>query len=318
MCEFNTNIIPITGSIIPILIIIDLLIIAFLYILSKTNNDKKANLFVKNETKELLITIMLIISTPALIYAFCQLTSSYLGLFGINEDPTTYALSKLSEMENEIKNMLMNGYHSQIEFVKQSMDYSVIPIIVPMKVHTIKNPLTLLCLSITQESGKLYCLLSIGFLSYSPDADLNANIQILSIYSQTLSSYLNLISGQKALLKFIATTGFIALFFLSIVLRLIPPLRVAGNFMYLLAISLMLLVPFFYSVFLSMYNKELVSTICSKVDLASIDPFECNGEISLIKVGLLLPFGVLLPNLMLAFVITFVSSAKKIFEFIEV
>ncbi len=311
---------PLTGSVVPILIIINALIIALSYIGSKFQNDRKAMLFAKNETKELFITVILVISTPALIYAFCQLTSSYLGLFGINDDPTSYALSKLVDMEDEIKNMLINGYHSQIELVKQSMDYSVIPVIVPVNsIQEVKKvPLAVLCLSTTQESGKLYCLLSISFMSYAPDADLNANIQVLEIYSHTLSSYLNLISGQKALLEFIATTGFTVLFFLGIVLRLIPPLRTAGNFIYLLAISLIVLVPFFYSVFLSLYNKELTSSICSKITLPEIKPFKCNSEVSLIKVGLLLPFGILLPNLMLAFVITFVSSAKKIFEFIEV
>ncbi len=297
---------------------LDILIIVLLILFYhfKNTHDPNLNFTLKREIKEFIITIVIFVLTPVIFYVSCQFLYSFHSFFNINSDYLTFTNDKLLQIEHDITSMLDSSLSEQIRSIKES---AYVSSNIFMNQFTGKGLSVMgACIAINFIGGfKVVlsnCMLAFGTITLSPYAYYNAYNQLLTFYFSTAKSYLNLFAGQRLLISLIFNGGLTLLLSAAFILRFIPQLRKGGNLLYVSAYALYTLFPFIYAIFLSFYD---ISDICSDLDLPKIYSFNCNSSLSLIKIGFLLPFGILLPNLVMAFIITFISSVNKLTEFIE-
>ena len=133
------------------------------------------------------------------------------------------------------------------------------------------------------------------------------------------------IALQRFILSFLASFSdlFYSLLIASLVIRLVPPLKDAGDFMFVFTLAIFLILPSMYIILISPFNLGLPQQICN--DLSSLLPPGFSYTFftpiaSCFDVGLIAAlnvYAIFIPNIAYGLTFSFASNFKKFFDIFE-
>ncbi len=276
-----------------------------LYVLVRMNpSNRKLALLFQDVFRNTIISALMVLFTPGILLIFC-LTFSHL-IPGLN--PNT-DFSQIINIGRQFVTFLQN---SIIMTIRQYRELAI----------TRYGPNSIVYEQIS-VLGKGTAIIP------TPDSPINSIFLDNANYAiGALNAILISISIQKFLIDFFTSTDlFYILMLLSLMIRIIPGLREVGDFMYAFSISLFMIFPFLYTMFIFPFydnpsNFDFCGDIMNRLNeiygnfsFRFFTPISCS-DLSFIEVYTI--YAIFLPNLVFGLTFSFASNFKKIFDIFQV
>ena len=261
--------------------------IGLVYMYSKVREDPALSVWAKDESYNLLISLLLFAGILAFVNGACMLSNAYVG-----QDPFDAATNYVDRLATN------NGLNVIKSLTSQSLG----------------------------NQAKATAYLFIGLTPYAGSGSaFNANYRALSSHKEMMiDMYLPIIASlnaQKYLLQGIEWVSLSILLPFAFVLRLLPFTRDFGNMMIALFFAMYIIVPVSYALSAKAFDSITSPTgIMSDINQPSVFNFNSYGldgdgptgrDTVLYRVGSTIPQAVFIPNLVLIIAITATMSISK-------
>ncbi len=284
-----------------------ILVLILAYMAGTVFNEQRLLMFYKEEVFHVIFSAILLVSIGGILFFSCTLLSGFLDFIlaqGPTQAETFFDISRTGGTTlsrcysgNESPHYIARCYFEKIEYEARQL----MRLLIQGSVRNEMDSATLVTVY-TPITGGITIPLSAHLRTFAIQYDIIAN----SFVTPALMS----ITMQRILVTYVADFArFIlpAAFFL----RILAPTRQMGNFLIALTIGFYIIIPVFYA--LIGFMDDVIFMDCVPYSAFVTDQVfgNCASWVSFWRIARILPQAFFLPNLMLAFIITFISGIYK-------